>query len=564
MAYPFDLSSYIWPDIDSGRLPVAPTRLNKNNTIANNVLFLHSFGNELDVSNNEYRLKLGSTVNRSSTYEGQTLSSDGDNTTGYIQIDKQVTLLAGQSYTQFIRLIIPSDTTGAAFNLRSSNEVCISTIAIGNNGIASQDGQFLAIARDVTDSISYTNSGLGLVNDNKVHTLAIKRDAGKYSTSLDGQNWIDFDSAPTGSQGNLTFTATHQAYAQELLNGGIGGLAATFILGGLITYGLSNKEIDSLHSNPIQLFDIPFPVWYVPTATTSLTLTINNLQQPDSLGSLSLIQQNNLTSSSLSQTQALSTLLLTQQNTLSIISLLQASSLYSITLTSLTNLIINSLTQQSNLATLNLLQQNNLSVVNLTQTQLLSTLNLLTGYTITVQSLSTSQLLSFLTLTQQNNLAITSLGQLSNLGTLNLTQANNLIVNSFIEDEQLANVNLTTTINIIPIGLNQLVTLENLLLSSANSLQVNFIVEQVTLNNLQNAILELIQDSSLNLINITTYQFLKTILLRISDSNLSIEGSSIYILSTTKPASIYIVELIKPPSIYIEESTKPIFIYIKE
>lgn len=206
-----------------------------------------------------------------------------------------------------------------------------------------------------------------------------------------------------------------------------------------VLYGVSQYGDDPIdRDNRIKVYFLKA------AAGGSVTLSINDLSQTQSLDVSNLTQQSTLSIAGLLQEQFMSAADLVQANVLSVSNATQSQSLDNVVLSQATLLSLQSLTQAQLLENITLTQSNVLSIGNLAQSHDIPSIVLEAGIALVIGNVSQTQSLEDITLIQNSYLNIDGLLQNHTLAHVDLnTETLQLIVNDLAQNQDLQSMILS-------------------------------------------------------------------------------------------------------------------------
>jgi hypothetical protein len=273
-------------------------------------------------------------------------------------------------------------------------------------------------------------------------------------------------------------------------------------------------------------------------ANAATALTVANIAQAQTVGSVDLIQHNTLAIANITQGQTVDNLTLTGRDPtfqLTVQNITQSQTLDNVVLTQHNALTIQNIAQPQTLDGINLTQHNVLAAADITQNQTIGNVTLtahIPTFTLTVADVTQSQTVDNVALVQHNVLSINNITQAQAIDAIVLTQHNVLSIGNVTQSQTLNNLDLVQHNALTVQGITQAQTVDAIALLQHNVITVQSITQSQSIDNvtlgipgqleIQNVTqsqvidnLDLIQHNRLAVDNITQYQTLDSLSLGI-------------------------------------------------
>jgi hypothetical protein len=200
-------------------------------------------------------------------------------------------------------------------------------------------------------------------------------------------------------------------------------------------------------------------------ANAATALTVANIAQAQTVGSVDLIQHNTLAIANITQGQTVDNLTLTGHNptfTLTVADVTQSQTVDNVALVQHNVLSINNITQAQAIDAIVLTQHNVLSIGNVTQSQTLNNLDLVQHNALTVQGITQAQTVDAIALLQHNVITVQSITQSQSIDNVTLGIPGQLKIQNVTQSQVIDNLDLIQHNRLAVDNITQYQTLDSL------------------------------------------------------------------------------------------------------
>jgi hypothetical protein len=200
-------------------------------------------------------------------------------------------------------------------------------------------------------------------------------------------------------------------------------------------------------------------------ANAATALTVANIAQAQTVGSVDLIQHNTLAIANITQGQTVDNLTLTGHNptfTLTVADVTQSQTVDNVALVQHNVLSINNITQAQAIDAIVLTQHNVLSIGNVTQSQTIDNLDLVQHNALTVQGITQAQTVDAIALLQHNVITVQSITQSQSIDNVTLGIPGQLKIQNVTQSQVIDNLDLIQHNRLAVDNITQYQTLDSL------------------------------------------------------------------------------------------------------